>query len=74
MAHDTQVVSVAFDLAELAAQGIDVVLVAEADHPALQLFFLHNPYPAGDDPHVVETANLIMGVVSQLGSAEKVRL
>ncbi|MNC30374.1 hypothetical protein D3C75_786560 [compost metagenome] len=74
MAHDAQVVSVAFDLTELTTQGIDVVLVAEADHPTLQLLLLHNTHPAGDNPHVVKAANLVVGVVPQLGSAEEVRL
>ncbi|MNT51346.1 hypothetical protein D3C72_1883080 [compost metagenome] len=63
MAHDAQIVSIALHLAKLAAQGVDVVFVAEADHPVLQLFFLHDAYPAGDNPDMVEATDLVMGVM-----------
>jgi hypothetical protein len=36
MAHDAQVIDIAFHLAELGAEGVYLIAIAEGDHPALQ--------------------------------------
>ena len=65
MTHDAQVIDVAFDLAELGAQRVDLVAIAEGDHPALQRPLKHDVDPAGNHREIVKTANLIMGIFRQ---------
>ena len=65
MAHNAQVIDIAFYLAELGAQRVDFVAIAEGDHPALQRALKHDVNPAGNHREIVKTANLIVGIFSQ---------
>ena len=65
MAHDAQIVDVAFHLAELSAEGVYLIAIAESYHPALQRVLQHDPYAAGDHRQIVEPTDLIMRVPLQ---------
>ena len=65
MAHNAQVIDIAFYLAELGAQRVDLVAIAEGNHPALQRPLKHDVHPAGNHREIVKTANLVMGIFRQ---------
>jgi hypothetical protein len=67
MAHNAQVIDIAFYLAELGAQGVYLIAIAEGDHPALKRIFQHDADPAGDHREIVKAADLIVGVFRQHG-------
>ena len=56
MAHDAQIIDVAFHLAELGAQRVDFIAVAEGDHPALERILQHDAHPAGEHGKLIKTA------------------
>ena len=72
MAHDAQIINVALHLAELGAQRVDFIAVAESDHPALQFTLQQDTHPAGENGQLIKAAQLVVGIVFEhLPAGEK---
>lgn len=74
MAHDAQVIGIAGHLAELTAERIDIVLIAEAEYPtALGARLDFNSHAVDDGLPLIQDGNMIVmaAVISGIARREK---